>query len=88
MISAISIPVPVSSTHSLLCTDSLLNSQFVLPHIHAFIRPPLFRNLFHAPYTPKFIAVFDDGMMVDDGEILFWIVDKETVSATPSARRS
>jgi DNA-directed RNA polymerase II subunit RPB1 len=39
-------------------------------------------NIHRAPDPKSSNPVFDDGMMVDNGEILFGIVDKKTVGAT------
>ncbi|KAG6369103.1 hypothetical protein JVT61DRAFT_1494 [Boletus reticuloceps] len=39
-------------------------------------------NIHHAPDPKSWNPVFDDGMMVDNGEILFRIMDKKTVGAT------
>ena len=39
-------------------------------------------NVHLAPDQKLSNPIFDDGMMVDNGEILFGIVDKRTVGAT------
>ncbi|KAG6369418.1 hypothetical protein JVT61DRAFT_14901 [Boletus reticuloceps] len=39
-------------------------------------------NIHRAPDPKSWNPVFDDGMMVDNGEILFGIMDKKTVGAT------
>lgn len=39
-------------------------------------------NIFHSPDPKSSNPVFDDGMMIENGEILFSIVEKKTVGAT------
>ena len=39
-------------------------------------------SIHRAPDPKPLNPVFDDGMMVDNGEILFGIVDKKAVGAT------
>ena len=39
-------------------------------------------NIFRAPDTPSPNPVFDDGMLVENGEIIFGVVEKKTVGAS------